>query len=79
MDAFLKPSEQTDKEGMPLRLKTLDFLRGLHDRLTPEGLVVFNLNVTPETAQDLGAIRAAFPTAYVFPVPGTGNIVAGDR
>ncbi len=76
MDAFLKPGEQTDSTGVPLRLKTLEFLRSLHGRLAPEGLVVFNLNVGPETPQDLAAIRAAFTTVYLFPVPGTGNIVA---
>jgi spermidine synthase len=76
MDAFLKPSAETDAEGAPRRLKTEQFLRSLHRRLVPEGMLVVNLNQQAETRSDIAAIRAAFPTAHVFPVPRTGNIIA---
>ena len=47
MDAFLKPSEETDATGQPLRLKTVEFYKGLREQLTPEGIVVINLNIHP--------------------------------
>ena len=46
MDAFLKPSEKTDATGQPLRLKMLEFSKGLREQLTPEGIVVINLKPT---------------------------------
>ncbi len=75
MDAFLKPSDETDATGVPLRLKAVAFLRGLHQRLRPGGLVVFNLNYTSATREDIENIRAAFPSVDVFRVPGSGNLV----
>lgn len=75
LDAFLKPSEQTDATGVPLRLKTVAFLRGLHQQLRPGGLVVFNLNYSNETPEDIENIRAAFPSVDVFRVPGSANVV----
>lgn len=75
MDAFLKPSEETDLTGVPLRLKTVAFLRSLHQRLRPAGLVVFNLNYSGALQADIDGIRAAFPTVDVFRVPGSGNFV----
>lgn len=75
MDAFLKPSESTDSTGVPLRLKRVAFLKSLHARLKGEGLVVFNLNENIETPTDIQNIREAFPSVYVFRVPGSGNLV----
>lgn len=74
MDAFLKPGKDTDAKGVPQRLKTLTFLRSLHDRLTPEGVVAFNLVENDETAGDLRSITEAFPTVYVFRVPSSDNL-----
>ena len=66
MDAFLKPSEETDATGQPLRLKTVEFYKGLREQLTPEGIVVINLNVHPGTNDDLATIRSAYPQTYTF-------------
>ncbi len=77
MDAFLKPSAETDGTGMPLRMKTIRFFKGIQKKLAPDGLVVFNLNVHRTTANDLNTIRGAFPQVYVFPAPPrSGNLVA---
>ncbi len=75
MDAFLKPSADTDSTGVPLKMKTVEFYKGLHKRLAPDGLMAFNLNPHPKLEEDLGAIRAAFPQVYVFRVADT-NVVA---
>ncbi len=75
MDAFLKPGAGTDPTGVPLRLKTIEFFQSLHRRLRPGGLVVFNVNASPETESDIANIRAAFPSVDVFRIPGTGTIV----
>ncbi len=75
MDAYLKPAGDTDAAGLPLRLKTLDFYKSLQERLADGGLVAFNLNVTEKWHDDIDLIKSAFPQAYVFRVPNTGNIV----
>jgi len=66
MDAFLKPSEETDATGQPLRLKTVAFYKGLRAQLAAEGIVVINLNIHPHTNDDLAAIRSAYPQVYAF-------------
>jgi spermidine synthase len=76
LDAFLKPSAETDSTGVPARLKTLEFYGKLRRKLSPNGLVVFNLNRHRATAQDLRTIRTAFAQVYVFRVPGSSNFVA---
>ena len=66
MDAFLKPSQQTDPTGQPLRLKTVEFYKNLREQLTPDGIVVINLNIHPRTSDDLADIRGAYPQTYAF-------------
>jgi len=79
MDAFLKPSGQTDNTGAPLRLRTLDFYRDVQKRLNPKGLVVINLNPHPDIDEDLRTIRAAFRHVYVFHLPNLqGKVVVGS-
>jgi len=83
MDAFLKPAADTDSTGVPLAMKTRQFYKGLQDKLTPEGLVAFNLNRSKSTDADIEAIRTAFAQVYVFRSP-MGNVVvvastAGSR
>jgi len=68
MDAFLKPSGETDTSGVPLRLKTVRFLKDVQKRLKPDGLVVFNVHVYDDTKETLATIREAFPRVYVFQV-----------
>ena len=79
MDAFLKPSADTDSTGVPLRLKTIAFFRSLRGKLTTGGMVVFNINSHASMGQDISAIREAFPSVYVFKARGSGNtIVVGS-
>ena len=66
MDAFLKPSEKTDATGQPLRLKTIEFYKGLRKQLAPEGVVVINLNAHPGTYDDVATIRSVCPQVYAF-------------
>jgi spermidine synthase len=75
MDAFLGESEATDASGVPLHLKNAPFFEVVQSRLTPEGVVVFNLHQHRNHRQDLDAIRAAFAQAYVFDVPASGNVI----
>jgi spermidine synthase len=77
MDAFLKPSEGTDATGQPLRLKTTEFYKGLREQLTPEGIVVINLNVYQGTNDDLATIRGAYPQIYTFRATTPNLIVVG--
>ncbi len=77
MDAFLKPSEETDATGQPLRLKTVEFYKGLREQLTPDGVVVINLNIYQGTNDDLAAIRKVYPQVYTFRVPTANMIVVG--
>lgn len=76
MDAFLKPSEQTDTTGQPLNLKTIAFYKGLREHLTPEGIVIINLNIHPRTSDDLATIRSAYPQTYAFRATSPNMIVA---
>ena len=81
MDAFLKPSEKTDVTGQPLNLKTIEFYKGLRRQLTPDGIVVINLNIHPRINDDLTTIRSAYSQAYTFRAS-TPNMIAvctGDK
>lgn len=75
MDAFLKPSDETDSTGAPLRLHSAPFYDAVKERLEPGGVVVFNLNTHRRLDDDLRTIRASFPQTYRFTVPNTGNVV----
>ncbi len=74
LDTFLKPSPDTDSTGKPLKVKTLDFYKDLQARLSPGGVVAFNLNRHDDLNEDLQTIREAFPHVYVFRVD-FGNII----
>ena len=74
MDAFLKPTAETDPTGLALRMKTEQFYRQIQSKLRPDGLVVFNLNLHQTTNDDLQTIRRVFAQAYVFR-PVTPNYV----
>ena len=58
--------EETDVIGVPLRLKTIEFYKSVQEKLTDEGLVVFNLNGHAKLKDDIETIRRAFPQVYVF-------------
>jgi spermidine synthase len=75
MDAFLKPSEDTDSTGVPLRLKTLEFYAQIRGRLRPGGVVVFNINHHAGLGEDIGTIDEAFGRIWSIQVPNRGNVV----
>jgi spermidine synthase len=75
MDVHLNPGDQTDRSGVPVHLKTAAFLRGLHDRLQPGGVVLFNMIQGSDTAAYMEGIRAAFPAAVTFRPVGSGNVI----
>ncbi len=75
MDAFLQPSADTDVTGVPLRLKTTQFYRGLHSRLQPGGLVAVNVNNHAGTEDDIAALRNAFAQSYIFGRQGSSNVI----
>jgi spermidine synthase len=79
MDAFLKPSRETDETGSLLKLKTLQFYRSLHQKLNPNGMVVYNINPHPRINNDVANIRESFPQSYVYELPyGGGLVVVGS-
>jgi len=75
MDAFLKPSADTDGTGAPLALRTRQFYKQLQQKLKPGGVVAFNLNPHPRLNDDVRAIEEAFPQVYVFPLTQYGGAV----
>jgi spermidine synthase len=75
MDAYLKPSADTDSTGLPLRLKTIEFFKSIQDKLAPGGLVAFNLNNHDQRPDDIQNIKDAFPQVYVLRSPRTNNVV----
>ena len=75
MDAFLQSSDTTDMAGVPLHLKTAQFFEKVQARLAAGGSVVFNLHRHRNHNEDVRAIRAAFPQAYVLRVPTRGNVI----
>jgi spermidine synthase len=75
LDAFLKPTSDTDVAGAPLRMKTQEFYKMMQSKLRPAGVVVFNLNLHKTTDADLAAVRNAFARVYVFRTA-TANYVA---
>jgi spermidine synthase len=76
MDAFLKPSGETDATGVPLELRTREFYQQMQSKLKPGGLVVFNINPHPELTDDVRVIRSAFGRVSLFPLPGNQGVVA---
>ena len=75
MDAFLKPSADTDATGTPLRLKTLGFYTQIKKCLKKDGLVAFNINRSRSLRTDLQNIKDSFVQTWVVPVPERGNII----
>lgn len=75
MDAFLRPSNDTDSTGVPTRLKTLEFLGRLKQRLAPGGVIAFNVNEHDTMADDIAAVVTAFGQAHVYRCPPASNKV----
>lgn len=76
MDAFLKPSADTDETGAPLALRTQQFYKQLQQKLKPGGVVAFNLNPHQQLEADLRDLKEAFPQLYVFPMAQFNGVVA---
>ena len=75
MDAFLKPSANTDETGVPLKLRTQAFYQQLQGLLKPGGSVVFNINPHPQLRADIETISESFPQTYVFSLPNSEGVV----
>ena len=75
MDAFLRPSSDTDTTGVPTRLKTMEFLGRLKRALAPGGVVAFNVNEHDSMADDIAAVTAAFGQVAVYRSPPSDNKV----
>ena len=76
MDAFLKPSAETDATGAPLELRTQEFYRQMQARLKPGGAVAFNINPHEGMVEDVRGVVRAFRQTYEFPLPrGQGVVV----
>jgi spermidine synthase len=76
MDAFLKPSGETDVNGVPLKLKTADFHKLIQEKLAPGGMVVFNLNPHVGTREDVAEIARSFGQTYIFRLTDSYGLVA---
>jgi spermidine synthase len=75
LDAFLRPSPDTDRTGVPLALKTSRFYQQIQERLTPRGIVVCNLNSHAESREDIKTIATTFAQTYVYEVSNSSNLV----
>ena len=75
MDAFLRPSSDTDATGVPSGLKTQAFLGRLKQALAPGGVVAFNVNEHDRMADDIAAVAAAFGNVAVYRCPPSDNKV----
>ena len=80
MDAFLRPSSDTDATGVPSGLKTLEFLRRLKAVLAPGGVVAFNLNEHDRMSDDIASVASVFGHVAVFRCPPSENkaLIATD-
>jgi len=78
LDAFLKPTAETDETGLPLRLKTLRFYQTVQQKLRPGGVVAFNLNQHPQLREDIETVKQAFAQAYAFRVGFNNVVVVGS-
>ena len=79
MDAFLKPSVDTDGAGIPQRLKTIDFYKSVQEQLSARGVVVFNLSMHDKTESDIETIGTAFAHTWVFKCQTRNLIVVAQR
>lgn len=75
MDAFLRPSGDTDSTGVPARMKTIAFLQRLRQTLAPGGVIAFNVNDHDTIDDDIASVRTAFGQAHVYRCPPARNKV----
>ncbi len=75
MDAFLKPSTETDSTGVANKFKAPTFLQRLKSRLKKNGIVVFNINNHEKMQDDIKTIQSEFPQVYFFQKNRAGNLI----
>jgi len=75
LDAHLHPGAETDKTGHPLSLQTQAFYRGLHERLEPGGVALFNLIARGEQDAYIASICRAFADTELIWTPARGNVI----
>ncbi len=76
MDAFLRPSGDTDATGVPAELKTRAFLSRLKEVLAPGGVVAFNINEHARMTDDLALVEETFGRVAVYGCAPADNKVA---
>ncbi|MCB1143417.1 MAG: fused MFS/spermidine synthase [Leptospiraceae bacterium] len=75
MDAFLKPSVETDETGVSLKFKTASFYKILKSNLREDGIVVFNINQNNDSYKDIEIILENFKVVHFFHKNNSGNII----
>lgn len=75
MDAFLKPSRDTDETGVSYKFKEKAFYNLLLSNLNMNGIVVFNINHHSKYKSDLESISGIFPSIYVINRKNSGNYI----
>jgi spermidine synthase len=75
MDAFLKPTADTDTTGINLKQKETSFFQDVKARLNTKGAIVFNVNSSPTHKKDIEAMKLHFPNVYIFRKSRSGNII----
>ncbi|MEM9280905.1 MAG: fused MFS/spermidine synthase [Verrucomicrobiota bacterium] len=76
MDAFLRPSVDSDPGSKTARLKTVEFLETIEHRLNSGGVLACNLITHREsTPADIASLKEVFSTVKQVAVPGSGNLV----
>lgn len=80
MDAFLRPSDDTDETGVPMALKTQAFLDRMRQALAPGGVVAFNINEHDGMADDIADVEAVFDHVAIYRAPPANNrvVIASD-
>lgn len=75
IDAFLKPSKETDSTGVSLKQKEKEFFDNLKKNLSPKGVVAFNINYHKDYLKDIHSMKENFANVYIFHKKRSGNII----
>ena len=75
LDAFLKPSPETDSTGVSNKFKEKEFLKKLKERLKLNGLAAFNINTHEKMEEDILSIQKEFSNIYKFRKNRSGNLI----
>jgi spermidine synthase len=75
MDAFLKPSVNTDETGISLSMKTNEFYTLIKNNLNGNGIVVFNINFHTNWKKDIQGIQSNFRYTTIVQKKTSGNTI----